>query len=86
MLDGNAVAGLLQEVFALEMTNAMARCQSCGATNAVGSLRVFRGAAVALHCPHCEETLLTIVKDGPRVWMAFVGLRALHVSMPAPAD
>jgi Family of unknown function (DUF6510) len=31
MLDGNAVAGLLQEVFATEMTIAVATCGTCGA-------------------------------------------------------
>ena len=30
MLDGNAVAGLLQEVFAVEMTTAVGTCASCG--------------------------------------------------------
>ena len=32
MLDGNAVAGLLQEVFAVEMTTALEACAGCGAT------------------------------------------------------
>ena len=32
MLDGNAVAGLLQEVFAVEMTTAIGTCNACGAT------------------------------------------------------
>ena len=34
MLDGNAVAGLLQEVFAVEMTTAIGTCGNCGATEA----------------------------------------------------
>ena len=40
MLDGNAVAGLLQEVFAVEMTTAIETCNACGATNEVGALHV----------------------------------------------
>ena len=36
MLDGNAVAGLLQEVFAVEMTTAIGRVPGCGATEPVG--------------------------------------------------
>ena len=32
MLDGNAVAGMLQEVFAVEMTTATGTCGNCGAT------------------------------------------------------
>src|SRR5918994_847687 len=52
MLDGNAVAGLLQEVFAVEMTTAIETCNACGATNEVGALHVFRGAGIVMRCPH----------------------------------
>src|SRR5262245_10442877 len=44
MLDGNAVAGLLQEVFAVEMTTALETCDGCGATAPVGAVHVYRGA------------------------------------------
>ena len=81
MLDGNAVAGLLQEVFAVEMTPAVGTCATCGAADAVGALRVFRGAGVVMRCPHCDNALLTIVKDGPRVWIGFEGMRTLHVTV-----
>jgi hypothetical protein len=30
MLDGNAIAGLLQEVFAVQITTAVGTCVSCG--------------------------------------------------------
>ena len=36
MLDGNAIAGLLQEVFAVEMTTAIGTCGGCGAAAPVG--------------------------------------------------
>jgi hypothetical protein len=42
MLDGNAVAGLLQEVFAVEMTTATVSCNACGRTEAVGAPRISR--------------------------------------------
>jgi hypothetical protein len=41
MLDGNAVAGLLQEVFAVEMTTALGACGTCGATEPVGAVHVY---------------------------------------------
>ena len=44
MLDGNAVAGLLQEVFAVEMTTAVTTCAGCGASEPIGAMHVFRGA------------------------------------------
>ena len=81
MLDGNAVAGLLQEVFAVEITTATAMCNTCGATDAVGALHVFRGAGVVMRCPHCDNALVTIIKDGPRVWIGFAGVRTLQVTV-----
>jgi hypothetical protein len=82
MLDGNAVAGLLQEVFAVEITTALGTCAGCGATEPVGATHVFEGAGFALRCPHCDNALVTIVKDTSRMWLGFPGLRTLEV--PAP--
>jgi Zn finger protein HypA/HybF involved in hydrogenase expression len=81
MLDGNAIAGLLQEVFAVEMTTAIGTCGTCGATEAVGAIHVFRGAGIVLRCPHCDNTLLTIVKDDTRLWIGFPGVRTLEVAI-----
>jgi Zn finger protein HypA/HybF involved in hydrogenase expression len=81
MLDGNAVAGLLQEVFAVEMTTALGTCGNCGATDAVGAIHVYRGAGVVMRCPHCDSALVTIVEDGTRVWMGFPGVRTLQVTV-----
>src|SRR5258708_12163201 len=41
VLDGNAAAGLLQEIFVLDITTAQIRCEACGSTGAVGSLRLY---------------------------------------------
>ena len=81
MVDGNAVAGLLREVFAVEMTTAIAMCDKCGATDAVGALHVFRGAGVVMRCPHCDNVLLTLVIDDTRVSISFAGLRRLQVTV-----
>jgi hypothetical protein len=81
MLDGNAVAGLLQEVFAVEMTTAIGTCNTCGATDRIGALHVFRGAGMVMRCPHCDNALVTIVEDGTRVWMGFAGMRTLQVTI-----
>jgi hypothetical protein len=81
MLDGNAVAGLLQEVFAVEITTAVGTCSGCGATEPVGAIQVFEGAGIALRCPHCDNALVKLVKDGSRVWIGFPGLRTLEVAV-----
>ena len=79
MLDGNAVAGLLQEVFAVEMTTAVGTCEGCGAAGPVGAVRVYRGAGIVLRCPHCDNVLAKIVKNDSRVWIDFQGIRTLEV-------
>ena len=82
MLDGNAVAGTLQEVFAVEITTAVGTCDGCGATEPVGAIHVFEGAGLALRCPHCDHTLVKLVRDGSRMWLGFPGLRTLEVAVP----
>lgn len=81
MLDGNAVAGLLQEVFAVEMTTAVGTCGNCGATDAVGAMHVYRGAGIVMRCPHCDNALVRIVEADRRVWIGFQGVRTLQVTV-----
>ena len=78
-LDGNAVAGLLQEVFALEMTMANCTCNGCGATEPIGAVRVFIGAGAVLRCPHCDNALAKITKADERIWMAIPGVQSLQL-------
>jgi Zn finger protein HypA/HybF involved in hydrogenase expression len=81
MLDGNAVAGVLQEVFAVEMTTAVGTCSGCGAAEPVGAIHVFRGAGLVLRCPHCDTVLVTIVEGGDRVRLGLPGMRTLDVAV-----
>ena len=82
MLDGNAIAGLLQEVFGVEMTTALGTCNGCGAAGPVGAVHVYRGAGTVLRCPQCDNVLGKIVKVDTRVWIQMSGLRALEISLP----
>jgi hypothetical protein len=82
MVDGNAVAGLLQEVFAAEITTAVGVCGSCGAHEAMGAAHVFRGAGFVLRCSHCHNTLVTVVRSEARMWIGFAGMRTLEVAVP----
>lgn len=81
MLDGNAVAGVLREVFAVEMTTAIGTCAGCGAAEPVGAIHVFQGAGIVMRCPHCHNALVKIVKDEARVWIGFPGVRTLEVAL-----
>jgi hypothetical protein len=67
MVDGNAVAGLLQEIFATEMTLAPTCCAGCGREGEMGSLQVYRhGPGIVLRCPACQQIVLRIVQT-PRI-------------------
>jgi Family of unknown function (DUF6510) len=81
MLDGNAVAGLLQDLFALEMATAIGTYGRCGAAGPVGAVHVYRGAGIVLRCAHCSNTLAKIVKSDSRVWIDSTGIRTLEVAI-----
>jgi Zn finger protein HypA/HybF involved in hydrogenase expression len=80
MLDGNAVAGMLGEVFAVEMTTAIMTCGNCGRSGAVGGMQVFRGAGIVMRCPNCDNAVAKIVEDATRIWMNFGGMQALEIT------
>jgi len=79
MLDGNAVAGPLQEIFAVEMTTAIGTCGGCGAREPIGAVRVFHGAGLVLRCPHCDNTLGTIVRTNHDIRISLAGVRTLEI-------
>jgi Family of unknown function (DUF6510) len=81
MLDGNAVAGVLQEVFAVEMTTAIGTCGNCGAAGPIGALHVYRGAGIVLRCPHCDNVIGKIVEDDTRMWISLSGVRTVQVAV-----
>jgi uncharacterized Zn-finger protein len=78
-LDGNAIGGLLREIFTLEMTTAETTCAGCGAVNAVGHVHVYLDAPGAVvRCPSCEQVLMKIVHGGGRYWLDLTGVRCLE--------
>ena len=63
-LDGNAAGGALREVFAWEMTAAVATCAGCGTASMVGALLEYGHAmGVILRCPSCDAPMLAIVRS-----------------------
>jgi Zn finger protein HypA/HybF involved in hydrogenase expression len=81
MLDGNTVAGMLGEVFAVETTIATGTCGSCGAAGPVGAMHVFRGAGIVLRCPQCDNARVKITEAGTRMWFDFGGMRTLEITL-----
>jgi len=69
-LDGNAAAGLLQEIFVFDITTALVECAECGSTAAVGALRLYAAPMGAvLRCSHCERILIRAVSTPHGRWL-----------------
>ncbi|HVD46011.1 MAG TPA: DUF6510 family protein [Candidatus Limnocylindria bacterium] len=78
-VDGNAIAGLLREIFTMEMTNAESTCAGCGSVHAVGRVDVYLNAPGAVvRCPACEGVLMRIVQGRGRYWIDLTGTRCLE--------
>jgi len=63
MLDGNAAAGVMSEIFAVEMTASPTECANCGRQGEIGTLLAFtQSPGIVLRCPACEQVMIRIVK------------------------
>ena len=63
MLDANATAGLLYEIFGTEMTASPTECANCGNQGEVGTLLAFtQGPGIVLRCSACEQVVLRITQ------------------------
>jgi hypothetical protein len=80
--DGNALAGPLSEVFAVEVTTAVGRCRGCGTSSRLATLRVY-GLEPGLvgRCPGCEEVLVRIARTPNDLWLDLSGISALRIQM-----
>ena len=62
MLDGNAIAGLLFDIFGAEMTTATGICAGCGASAAVAEFEVYlRAPGTVARCRSCGNALMVLV-------------------------
>jgi hypothetical protein len=63
MLDGNAIAGQLYDVFGAEMTTATGVCASCGARHQLGEQYVYlRGPGTVVRCKSCQSIVAVLVE------------------------
>lgn len=80
-LDGNAAAGVLAEVFRLEMTTAWMTCRACGRSGMLGSLSAYQsgGMGTILRCPGCDGVMLRLVHHSGEYWLDMDGTTGLRL-------
>jgi hypothetical protein len=78
-LDGNAIGGLLLDVFAADMTSATATCAACGAVRPVADAMVYlRGPGTVVRCRRCTSILMVISRVRGMNCVDLSGLAELH--------
>ena len=83
-LDGNAAAGILQEIFPYEMTMAQITCTDCGATMAMGATAAYmHGMGTVLRCPVSDTVLIRVAQIKGRYFLDMRGVRVLRISAEA---
>jgi len=80
-LDGNAAAGPLLDLFAIDLTSASGRCDHCGRVGVLADAVLYdRAPGLVLRCRGCDGVLLRIVDSGDRVWFDLRGLSYLEMT------
>jgi hypothetical protein len=78
-LDGNAIGGILAELFGAELTASPCVCGGCGAHEALACLDVYVGAGIVVRCRHCDAVMIRIVQGHGRTWLDLSGTTSLQL-------
>ena len=74
-VDGNAAAGELSNIFAMDVTAAEGQCAHCGAMKRFAEAHLYmRCPGVVARCPACEHVLLRLVNVRQRVFLDVRGM------------
>ena len=84
MVDGNALAGVLSEIFVQEMTTARVKCEGCGEVWPMGAEHVYMQApGIVVRCRHCEGVLFAITQRDDAYLIGFQHIGLLEIQPPA---
>lgn len=82
--DGNALAGPLSEIFAVDVVSAEGRCTGCGTTGPIARLRVYGPEpGLVARCPECGQVVLRFVRGGDSAWLDARGTVSLRFRLGA---
>jgi hypothetical protein len=85
MLDANATAGLLYEIFGMDLTAEPTECANCGQEGEVGTLLAFtHGPGIVLRCSGCESVVLRIVQTPEAIFLDARGAVYLRLTTHKP--
>ncbi len=77
-LDGNAAAGELSKIFAIDVTTAEGQCAHCGTKKRFAEAHVYmQGPGVVARCVVCEHVLLRLASVRERVFLDIRGMTYL---------
>ncbi|MEV0719742.1 DUF6510 family protein [Asanoa sp. NPDC050611] len=86
-VDGNALAGPLMDIFAVDMSMAQGTCAHCGDRGMVAQMHVYDHAAgMVARCPSCQEVNMRLVRGPDRAWLDLRGVVALEIPLAAPTE
>jgi len=79
-LDGNAAAGELSKIFAMDITAAVGQCAHCGATKRFAEAHLYmQGPGIVARCAACENVLLRYANVRQRVFLDVRGMTYLRL-------
>ena len=82
-LDGNAAAGLLGELFALDMTVATLTCDGCGTVAEIGAERLYGGSMGAIfRCAACSGVVIRLSHTPAGLFLDMRGARCVFIRAP----
>ena len=85
-VDGSAAAGLLGELFAVDITAAEGTCAGCGRTSHLAQARLYgRLPGVVLRCAACGRVLARLVATAHHLRFDLAGLTSLTATRIAGA-
>jgi hypothetical protein len=77
-LDGNAAAGELSRIFAVDLTAAEGQCAHCGAKKRFAEAHVYmQGPGMVARCGVCQHVLLRLANIRQRVFLDARGIAYL---------